>query len=146
MNDDILAMLGIKATRQRRAIIEILQLAEEPLSADEIYTRIPRDVEVNYSTVYRTLSTLADRGVLIKVGEAGGKIFYLLRNHTHNHHLVCTGCQKLIEISECPIEGLSRQIAQNTGFVITGHHLELTGICPECAKRMMNDRPHGSKQ
>lgn len=140
MDGDILAKLGIKSTRQRKAIIDVLLSAGEPLSADEIYDRIPKDSGVNYSTVYRTLATLVDKGVLIKVGEVGGKIFYLIKHHAHHHHLMCTGCQKLLEISDCPIEALSRQIAQGTGFVITGHYLELTGICPECAKRMMVDR------
>ncbi|MFA9380556.1 MAG: Fur family transcriptional regulator [Acetanaerobacterium sp.] len=140
MNDEILTRLGIKATRQRRAIIDIIVAADTPLSADEIYARIPEHSGVNYSTVYRTLGTLAEKGVLLKVGGVGGKIFYLLKNHTHKHHLVCSECQKLLEISECPIESLSRQIAQTTGFVITGHCLELTGICPDCAKRLLKER------
>lgn len=141
MEGDILKKLGIKSTRQRKAIIDVLLAAGESLSADEIYDRIPKDSGVNYSTVYRTLATLVDKGALIKVGEAGGKIFYLLRHHAHNHHLMCTGCHKLLEISECPIETLSRQIAQSTGFIITGHHLELTGICPECARHIMTEHP-----
>lgn len=145
MGGEILTELGIKATRQRKAIIDVIVQAEAPLSADEIYDRIPKQSEVNYSTVYRTLATLVDKGVLIKMGEVGGKIFYLLRSNAHNHHLICTNCNKLIEISQCPIENLSRQIAQNTGFIITGHHLELSGICPECAKRMMGNRAHNSK-
>lgn len=145
MHSDILARLGMKATRQRKAIMDVILTADEPLSADEIYDRIPKESGVNYSTVYRTLAILAEKGVLIKVGDVGGKIYYLLKHHAHNHHLYCTGCQKLIEISECPIESLSRQIAQNTGFVITGHHLELMGICPDCAVRMLDERAHSPR-
>ncbi len=139
MTDEILARLGIKVTRQRTAILEVITRTDVPLSADEIYARLPKETDVNYSTVYRTLATLAEKGVLVKVGGVGGKTFFLLKNHSHKHHVLCTGCQRLIEISECPIEALSRQISSATGFVITGHSLELTGICPACAERLMSD-------
>ena len=138
MDDNILNTLGIKVTRQRTAILNIIQQAETPLSADEIYARLPEKDSVNFSTVYRTLSTLAERGALVKVGGIGGKIFFLLKNHSHKHHLICTSCQKVIEIDQCPIETLSKQITDSTGFVITGHCLELTGFCPQCASRLMN--------
>ncbi len=133
MGTDILESLGIKVTRQRKAILSIIQQADTPLSADEIYARLAQD-GTNYSTVYRTLATLAEKGALIKVGGIGGKTLFMLKNHTHKHHLICTECQKVLEIDECPIETLSREIAETTGFKITGHCLELTGICPSCAK------------
>ena len=37
-----------------------------------------------------------------------------------------------IELDECPIEELNRKISSETGFVIIGHSMELTGLCPKC--------------
>ncbi|SDN21341.1 Fur family transcriptional regulator [Acetanaerobacterium elongatum] len=138
MGIDILDSLGIKVTKQRRAILNVILQAEVPLSADEIYARLAQD-GTNFSTVYRTLATLAEKGALIKVGEAGAKTLFQLKDHTHKHHLICTECRKVLEIDECPIEALSHEIADSTGFKITGHCLELTGVCPSCARHLLKD-------
>jgi Fur family transcriptional regulator, ferric uptake regulator len=50
----------------------------------------------------------------------------------HHHHLVCTGCSRVVEIEECFPEELEQKIASGNGFASISHKLEFFGICPEC--------------
>ena len=90
----------------------------------------------SFDRVYRTLSTLAEKGLVTKCVEPDGKAYYSLACSTggnvHHHHLVCAKCKATIELDECPIEELNKKISSETGFVITGHSMELTGLCPKC--------------
>ena len=136
MDEDLLVHLGIKVTRQRKMIIEILDHASTPLTADDIYERIEDKDTINYSTVYRTLSLLDEKDAVTKIGEPGGKTYYQLKKHHHKHQLECVGCHKHITITQCPLEAFSCMLNKETGFVITEHHLQIKGICPECAKNI----------
>ena len=136
MDEDLLVHLGIKVTRQRKMIIEILDHASTPLTADDIYERIEDKDTINYSTVYRTLSLLDEKDAVTNIGEPGGKTYYQLKKHHHKHQLECVGCHKHITINQCPLEAFSCMLNKETGFVITEHHLQIKGICPECAKNI----------
>ena len=85
------------------------------------------------STVYRTLSTLAEKGLLLRGSGPEGAMTYQLRDSRHRHYLVCTGCGSAVPIPGCPLEQLERSLGDQTGFAITGHSLELYGLCPRCA-------------
>lgn len=133
MKQDILAHLGIKVTKQRKTIISILEKTSEPVTAEEIYSLIEDKEKINYSTVYRTLNTLSEKGALAKTGVPGGKMYYQLKAHNHAHEVECVACHKHITIDECPLDTFSRILSKETGFIITEHNLQLKGICPQCA-------------
>lgn len=134
MENDILENLGIKVTKQRKIIIAILEEVSEPITAEALYGRIENQEQINFSTVYRTLGMLAEKGAVIKSGEAGGRMYYELKNavHTHGHEIECTACHKQITIDTCPLDAFSRMLSKETGFVITEHQLQIKGLCPEC--------------
>lgn len=133
MVEDFLAHLGIKVTKQRVAVMEILKKAKEPITAEQIYDEVEDKDLLNYSTVYRTLNTLSEKGALIKTGEPGGKMYFQLKGHHHSHQLECTQCHKHIQIEACPVEAFSRAVSKETGFVVTEHSLQIKGLCAECA-------------
>ena len=133
MAEEFLAHLGIKVTKQRIAVIEILKNANEPITAEEIYEQLESKELLNYSTVYRTLNTLSDKGAVIKTGEPGGKMYFQLKSHHHAHELECLACHKHVIIDACPVDAFSRAISKETGFVITEHLLQIKGLCAECA-------------
>ena len=134
MEQDFLTHLGIKVTKQRMAVLEILEKAKEPVTAEEIYNQLEDKELLNYSTVYRTLNTLSEKGALIKTGEPGGKTYFQLKGHHHSHELECMVCHKHIKIEACPVDAFSRAIAKETGFVVMEHHLQIKGLCEKCAK------------
>ena len=139
MEPGFLKEYGLKNTPGRQAVLEVLAQTEEPVSAEEVYRRILAGAEkpsrpVSLSTVYRTLSTLAEKGLLLRSSGPDGTLLYQLRDSRHRHYLICTRCGSSVPIPGCPLEGLERSLGAETGFSITGHNLELYGLCPRCAR------------
>lgn len=136
MNGSLLDENNLKKTRKRQAILGILAASKTRLTADDIFAACRKSLSLNLSTVYRTLSTLAEKGLVTKAVEPDGKSYYSLAcgsiAKNHHHHLVCAKCKAIIELDECPLEELNEKISSETGFVITGHSMELTGLCPKC--------------
>ena len=122
---------NLKMTRQRKFIVSCLENCAHPMTAEDIYKRSEK---VNLSTIYRTLSTLAEMGVVLKSVSQDGKAYYQLNTAKHGHQLICSSCKQSVLIDTCPIEKLAKELEAQTGYQITGHNLEFTGICPDCRK------------
>ncbi len=134
--DTILAQIGCKNTRSRRAIIEVLEKSDVPLSAEEIFIQVKDSgASTNLSTVYRTLDLMENKGFLDKCVLSDGRARYQLIFEGHKHHITCTNCHKSVPINICPLENLEKYVGKNTDFNITGHRLELYGLCPKCRKK-----------
>ncbi|MCX7746834.1 MAG: transcriptional repressor [Clostridia bacterium] len=133
--DNILTKKGCKNTKSRKAVIHVLEKAEAPMSAEEIYLSVKGlGTSVNLSTVYRTLELMESKGLVNKSIMSEGKARYELSGEGHRHHLICTNCNKMVPIEVCPIEALEDKVGKKTNFEITGHKLEFYGVCPECKK------------
>lgn len=128
---------GIKWTRQRKSVYEVLKAAEEPLSAVQIYQNIlkeEKDVSYAVSTVYRILGIFEEKAVVIKdTRPDDGNAVYELNHGGHTHYAVCLECHKRIPLKNCPFAHmhLGREAED---FIITGHKLELYGYCKECSQ------------
>lgn len=122
----------LRMTKQRRTVIELLEKTSSPMTAEDIYKRAEK---VNLSTIYRTLSTLSDMGIVLKNASQDGKAYYQLNSPRHGHYLKCSICKRAVLIDACPIEQMAKQLEQKTGYQITGHNLEFIGICPSCIKK-----------
>ncbi|HHT62585.1 MAG: Fur family transcriptional regulator [Bacillota bacterium] len=127
---------GLKLTKQRSAIIKMLNKSRVPLTAEEIFLRI-RETNDNTSlaTVYRNLKTLVTAGLVVKTGLLEEKVQYRLASKPHSHDLICLGCHKVFELTQCPLEHLCEFIGQREGFTVTEHRIELYGYCQECGSQ-----------
>ncbi|MCX7921522.1 MAG: transcriptional repressor [Clostridia bacterium] len=133
--DNILTRQGYKNTKSRQAVVDILEASQLALSADDIYLKIKESGNsTNLSTVYRTLELMESKGLVNKIIMSDGKARFELTGDAHKHSLICTGCHKMVPIDFCPLEALQNDVGKKTSFDITGHKLELYGICPECKK------------
>ncbi|NLL06543.1 MAG: transcriptional repressor [Clostridiaceae bacterium] len=133
--DTIFSQIGCKITKSRKVIIDVLVKTEIPLSAEEIFLLVKESgASTNLSTVYRTLDLLESKGLLDKCIMSEGKARYQLVLEGHKHHITCTSCYKSIPISVCPLEALEKDLVNKTNFNITGHKLEVYGLCPKCRK------------
>lgn len=133
--DNILTKQGCKNTKSRKAVIDILNKTEAPISAEEIYLGIKTlGSSANLSTVYRTLELMEEKGLVGKTMMNDGRARYELTGDGHRHHLICTNCHRMVPIDICPLNTLEKDVSQKTNFDITGHKLELYGVCPECKK------------
>jgi len=128
-----LASNNYKLTPQRREIIRILIRARSPLSAKEIYKRLSVKLSnLSFDTVYRTLATLKDLGIVNKLDfQDGCGRYELNRCNDHHHHMVCLKCGEAWEIPGCPVEHLPIGNLPNN-FKVTDHRFELFGYCQSC--------------
>ena len=127
---------GIKWTKQRKAVYEVLWQAKEPLSAVQIYHGMDREEQSAYavSTVYRILATFEEKGIVNKTTWMGdGTVVYELNRGEHTHYAVCLECHKRIALSACPFAHVHLE-QETEDFTVTGHKLELYGYCKECKK------------
>ena len=136
MEEELLAKNDLKQTKRRKAVLAVLEAAGTPLSAEEIYGKVVTQVHMSVSTTYRILGVLTEKGLLLKSLSQDGKTYYQLRGTKHKHQLICTLCGESIPIDGCPLHQLEEELSKQTGYVITGHNLEFSGICPHCAKEM----------
>lgn len=125
---------GIKWTKQRKCVYEVLWQATEPLSAVQIYNRVEKNKDEMYavSTIYRILAVFEEKGLVSKTTWMGdGTVVYELNRGEHTHYAVCIECHKRVALPSCPFAHV--HLEQETGdFTITGHKLELYGYCKDC--------------
>lgn len=136
MNDNIFKSADLKATKRRMAILLTLEKSSVPMTAEEIYSAVVNDVNMSLSTTYRALGTLSEKGILLKQLCRDGKTYYQINTSHHKHQLVCTLCSRTIPIEDCPLTTLEEKLTKQTGFSITGHSLEFSGICPKCIEHL----------
>lgn len=130
-----LKVRGLKLTRQRSAIIKVLNSSQIPLTAEEMFLCLrEKNENTSLATVYRNLKTLVGTGLVIKSGFLEDKAQYRLANRSHSHDLICLNCHKIVELSQCPFECLDQLIGEREGFTVTEHRLELYGYCRECGR------------
>lgn len=61
-NKEIFSYFKIKNTKQRNVVLDILKKAEYPLTSKEIFRAKNMDDSINFSTIYRILNVLNQRG------------------------------------------------------------------------------------
>lgn len=133
--EDLFKKNGLKGTENRKAIVAILSSNPEPMTAENIFIEMRKKREVNFSTVYRILSILSEKGILLKCAGNDGKAYFQINNEEHSHYLTCVRCHRKIPIDCCPLEQIGKELVKKTGFRIMGHNLEFLGECPECMKK-----------
>ncbi|MCX6004829.1 MAG: Fur family transcriptional regulator [Chloroflexi bacterium] len=130
---------GFKLTPQRRAIIDVINESEEHLTPSDIYSRLQHKYPgIGLVTVYRTLELLESSGLLCEVHIGDTCRSYLTRPGGHHHHLVCRGCGKVVDFTDCELDGLENRLVNETGFEIDRHLLEFMGRCINCRKNKKN--------
>jgi Fur family ferric uptake transcriptional regulator len=125
---------GVRATRQRGAIMALLDTVEEFRSAQELHDELRRRGEnIGLTTVYRTLQTLAAADLVDLVRtDTGESVYRRCAAPHHHHHLVCRGCGAAVEVSGREVEAWAADVAAAHGFSEVSHTIELFGTCSQC--------------
>ncbi len=124
---------GGRVTDARRATIGILlNTGQSHLSADDIVSQVKlQHPEVAESTIYRTLTTLEELGVVEHVHLGHGPSTYHLTENGHQH-LLCDRCGKVIEVPDDTFAPLASKLAADYGFQIHPRHFAIMGLCRRC--------------
>lgn len=133
----ILKESGLKYTRQREIVLNILYHSDTHFTPESLYMEIKRkepNLNVGIATVYRTLNLLEDSQMVTSLSfSAAGKKFELA-NKPHHDHLICKNCGKIVEFENSIVERQQALIAKEHKFKLTGHLMQLYGICETCAQ------------
>jgi Fur family peroxide stress response transcriptional regulator len=123
---------GIPHTVQRRVILEtVLELDDHP-TADRVHEAVSTRADgISRATVYRTLETLVELGLITKACHPGSTVRYDWRTEVH-HHLVCLHCDAVIDITAPDLDALPMPDTSHLGFVVSDHRVQLRGTCRSC--------------
>jgi Fur family ferric uptake transcriptional regulator len=130
--DKLLISAKLKRTGPRRAILEVLLKAGSPQTADEI-VQIMGKTGPNRVTIYRTLESMADAGIVHRAFMDERSQHYEPADKCSEHqchpHFVCTGCGQTRCLTEVSVPMATNPPA---GFTIERQQVRLEGLCPEC--------------
>jgi len=137
MIDDTLRALkdrGYRITCTRKAVLEILVNEAKPLSADCLIKKLAsQKMHPNKTTIYRELDTLSAGGFIKEVQLGLNRRVYEVTSLGHHHHLVCTKCESVEDISmENDMMIYEKNIMKKTSFKVFDHSLEFFGLCAKC--------------
>ena len=127
---------GIRLTRQRRVLLDLIDKAGSHLDADQLYLLAKQqDPKINRVTVYRTLKMLK-QGQLVDeldlMHYEGDQHYYETRSKQEHAHVVCLRCGKVEEFYGEPLQRLRTQVETNLGFQILVARTEIGGYCSNC--------------
>jgi len=127
---------GVRMTRQRRILLELLDRSGRHLDAESLYQMAKeKDPKLNRVTVYRTLKLLKAGGLVDELDLMhfeGDQHYYETRLKQEHAHVVCLRCGKVDEFFGEPIQRIRRQVESSLGFQIVSARTEIGGYCPDC--------------
>ncbi len=118
--------LGMRLSRQRRAILELLWDCQEHLSARQIYDRLNRQgKDIGHTSVYQNLEALSEQGIIECLERADGRLYGNISD-THSH-VNCLDTDKILDVHvQLPPELLA-SIEAETGVKITNYRIDFYG-------------------
>jgi len=124
--EDALRSAGVRITRQRAVLLQILARSNDHPDATELHRRAHAiDASVSLSTVYRTLSVLEQQGVVHRHAFEGAPARFETAAMEHHDHLIDLDTGAVIEFRSDKIKRLQAQIAAELGYDLIRHRLEL---------------------
>jgi Fur family ferric uptake transcriptional regulator len=149
---------GERLTPARLAVLRVIDAADnadEHLTAEEVGARVAQlEPTVHRATVYRTLTSLSDAGVLFHVHLGGTATVYHLAEphpapeeavepevgtadyghlHPDHAHVQCVVCGRVLDVPPEALEGVAARLRDELGFTLDTSHAALLGRCRECS-------------
>ena len=138
---ELITRAGMRSTPQRVVVLSALRRETGDITAQVLHARLRAEhPTIGLATVYRALGSLADAGVIDTLHH-GSSVCFRYCSPGHHHHLTCTACHAVVELRDCEIGVWAGKIAADHGFTDVRHSLELSGLCPECARDNESSRP-----
>ncbi|MEQ9365388.1 MAG: Fur family transcriptional regulator [Leptospirales bacterium] len=125
---------GLRITPQREDILHLLARRKGSHSVQAVFQEIRKKHRaISLDTVYRTLSTLANLGVLSQIKLHGADLVYEFQGAGHHHHhAVCLDCGASTCLKVCPLPENFFQDLESQDFRVVNHAFEVYGYCAKC--------------
>jgi len=118
--------LGMRLSRQRRYILELLWEEKEHLSAREIYDRLNRKgKEIGHTSVYQNLEALSEQGIIECIERSDGRLYGNISD-AHSH-VNCLDTNQILDVHVTLPEEIIRRVEAETGVRISEYHINFYG-------------------
>jgi len=139
MKPDVLSILKknqLSVTEGRKKILELFMNSEGALAHSDI--EASTDAAFDRVTVYRTLQTFVEKGIVHHIPTTDNSVLYALckdeceagDHHDHHVHFICNSCHKTICLEDVVIP----QVKLPKGFAPQHAEMVVNGICGDCQK------------
>jgi Fur family ferric uptake transcriptional regulator len=121
---------GLRSSAGRGAVVELLAHQRCLLSAQEIAQQLrDRGAAGSQATVYRTLETLYELGLLHRFDAGDGVARFEPADPTgeHHHHLVDDDTGEVVDFEDAELERVLEGLGERLGVEVTGHDVILRG-------------------
>jgi Fur family transcriptional regulator, peroxide stress response regulator len=133
---DELARFGLRATRQRVALLRLLRGAEDHPTVLQLHRAIRREQRnVSRKTVYEIVSSFVHAGLAACVTEGGESARYEARVAPH-YHARCRVCDRLFDLPPSADSQIRGRTALPEGFRVEGIAVTLQGVCMHCREEV----------
>lgn len=131
---DYLRERGLRRTPEREQVLREIFEIHRHFDVDELYLRLRgKGAKVSKASIYRALPLFIDCGLVREVDFSEGHWHYEhIYGHSHHSHLRCLGCGEILEFEEPALKLVEEHLAQEHGYLIKGHHLQVQGYCTSC--------------
>ncbi len=146
---------GLKMTEQRRVVARVLSDAADHPDVEQVHRRaLTIDRHISIATVYRTVKLFEAAGILERHDFGKGRARYEGSPEAHHDHLIDLETGVVVEFQNEQIEALQKVVAEQLGYRLVEHRLELYGVplstegarrkrraASTVGRRSMKDRP-----
>ena len=129
---------ALRMTRQRRVLLEALRGMRTHPTAEQLFLRVRTALpRISLGTVYRNLELLSAQGMIRKL-DLGAARRRFDGDVARHYHIRCIKCGKIDDLAIEPVLEIEQAANQITNYEVTGHTLEVTGICPDCKRAIVS--------
>lgn len=133
-HNDILKKNGLSVTESRKKILDLFMETDGALAHADIEKNT--DSAFDRVTVYRTLQTFVEKGIIHQIPTTDNSILYALCKHNcqqgHHHdnhvHFICNKCDKTFCLDDVTVP----EVKLPQGFAPSQAAMVVTGLCEEC--------------
>ena len=123
---------GLRLTHQRLEVVREIAGTDEHPDVETVYRGVrDRVPTISLDTVYRTLGVLAARGLILRVGTAGGPARYDANTSRH-HHFVCTRCGLVRDLESVGLDTWGLAEGVPVPGTVEWVEVQFKGICARC--------------
>ncbi len=135
---EYLATKGKRLTQERQTIVDEVFSSHEHFDAEQLTERLGNREDgkrVSRATVYRALTDMRNAGLLRKVARTNDRdVWEHDYGYPKHDHLICTECGSLTEFHNTDFSQIIQKIADDNHFRMSGHRLEVYGLCDNCSQ------------
>jgi Fur family ferric uptake transcriptional regulator len=130
---EALDQAGHRVTEPRRAVAELVAARDGHFTAAELVEAARRRrMGIGRATIFRALDLFTSLNLVERVDLPGGEHAYVACDPVHHHHAICTACGRSLDVADLGLADVLGDIGRRLGFRVTGHRLEVFGLCARC--------------